>query len=592
MTMTRRFSLDVLKQVAGQCVRRFPAALSFVVVFTVYLLVKVWTDSSVISSRVDQTAWVYFSAGTLLSVLLQLWGEEVKSVCTRRVVTALAHAALLAWAAYTWYNDDNMLRNEVLWMWLSLVGAMTLAVFVLPFFRERDDVASWNFTWRIFAIAASSWLVGIVMCCGLCLLTASVKYLFGADVSDDWLFTWLILSLFTLPVTLTLGRIPAGELKHDRMLTVFPFLHRSIHYLFLPLLACYMLLLYGYLVKVVVEFQLPDGWVSTLVSALVLGSVAFVLALYPSLRQGTSATDRRVVRVLPFAILPLLVLMTVGVGRRLADYGVTVNRLYVLALLVWFYVVCVGLYLSHARRVWWIPASFALVALLTSAFPVNVTRIARRVVRRSVEASIRETYKGYLPMQRDAYYEWLTTLPAEDAKQINERLKYLDYELRDATVHALVSDSVSWWRANEAIQAEDHDESAKSDKYVHYSADVRTNENYKVEMPSSHATMLVYTEVCHGLPNGRDSVLNIPLLQGSLPIDTVQVRMSDLREWDALTEFSPRCLPCHRKGCTFVLTSYHLVSVDSTCDFTYSGYYLMPSSSAGKHHSKQTNKNE
>lgn len=590
--MKRHFSLDTLMQAAGQCARRFPVTLVFVAALTVYLLLTEWMDNSMFSHRVNGTVVYYFAVGILLTAVLQLWGEEVKGRRTRLVTGALAHVALLADASYIYAIYDNG-GMEVFLMHASLLTALALCLFILPFFRERDDVASWNFTLRIFGAASSSWLIGGIMCGGLCLLTAAIEQLFGIDLPNEWITTWCILFLITLPALLFLGRIPAGEEKHDRTPLVSVFLHKSIRYLFLPLLGCYLLVLYGYLAKILFQWQLPDGWVSKLVSVLTFGCIGVVMGLYPSLRLGTSGTDRRVVRWLPLAILPLLVLMTVGVGRRLADYGITVNRLYLLTLTVWYYVACIGLFLSRARRVWWIPASFAFLFLLTSALPVNVVRFTRNWMHRSVESCVTDVYKGCLPMSEDAYFDWLNTLPIEDARQINSRFQYLDTELRDTTISALVSDSVNWWRASRFIEEKAESQSAEAvveDEYIYYESSNDQTTGYETELPASYTSMLVYTKASFALPRPKNQVLKVPLLRASQPIDTVDIRMSDLHKWNALGNFSPRSLPCHHQGNSFVLTAFSLrgLADSRTFDFTYSGYYLMQSPTE----SKQINSNE
>ena len=87
--------------------------------------------------------------------------------------------------------------------------------------------------------------------------------------------------------------------------------------------------------------------------------------------------EQRVARGLPIAILPLLVLMTIGIARRFNDYGITLNRLYLLTLNIWFYIVCIGLFVLRARRIQWIAVSFAGIFLLTSVLPVNYARLTQ-----------------------------------------------------------------------------------------------------------------------------------------------------------------------------------------------------------------------
>ena len=100
---------------------------------------------------------------------------------------------------------------------------------------------------------------------------------------------------------------------------------------------------------------------------------------------------------LPIAILPLLVLMTIGIARRFNDYGITLNRLYLLTLNIWFYIVCIGLFVLRARRIQWIAVSFAGIFLLTSVLPVNYARLTHRYMFQALSIQIQTSYKGNSP---------------------------------------------------------------------------------------------------------------------------------------------------------------------------------------------------
>ena len=146
----------------------------------------------------------------------------------------------------------------------------------------------------------------------------------------------------------------------------------------MPLLALYLIVLYVYGIRILVRWELPDGGVGWLVSVLMVGCVVVELGLYPLMRSGEAKPfERWIVRWLPVLILPLLLLMTVGIARRLSDYGITPLRLYLLTFNLWCYAVCIGLFVGRARRIRWIMTSLAAVFLLTSVLPVNFTSVVK-----------------------------------------------------------------------------------------------------------------------------------------------------------------------------------------------------------------------
>lgn len=573
--MKRWFTLSTLAEVSRQCLRRFPITVVFTTLLTVYLLVTLWVEEDLFKERVDVALVYYLAVGILLTTVLQLWGEEIDNRRKRVWANGICHLALLADAVYIYSIYDNS-GWEVFLAHASAITALTLCMFILPFFREKDDVASWNFTLRLVIEGPFSFLIGSIMCGGICLLTEAVESLFDINLSYKWNTTWCILFLQTLPILLFLGRIPDGEEKHDHTLRVSTFSYKSIRFLFLPLLGCYLLVLYGYLAKIILQWQLPDGWVSGLVSVLTFGSIAVILGLYPSLRQGTSKTDSRLVRYLPLLILPLVVLMTIGIMRRLDDYGVTVKRLYLLTLNIWFYVVCIGLYVTRSRRLSWIAISFAAFFLLTSVLPVNITRFTCNWIYNKVETALKDSYKGKLPMNEENYLNWLDSLPVEEAKLANSRLEYLDSYLNDKSTKALVADSISWWKAKSSI-----DKRAEIIPGNTASSDIcYINGNRKgvleIDSLGSYSSMLVFNNyyTTASLSDGQKFV--IPIKKDKKTIDYIEISLKDVRKWGAMTNFTYKVIPCRNKGNRFMLTYFYIYNKDKkTFNFTYSGYYLM-----------------
>ena len=303
----------------------------------------------------------FLSVGTLLSLSLHLWAEEVKRRKVRLGVQVAAHLLLMADTLFLYLHTMGARMLDIGIAHGAAILAIGLSVFFLSFFREKDDIPAWNFAQYAVGTLALVLIVGAVMGGGICLLTFSLHQLFGVDISYKCYLYILIMCGLLLPLLMFLGLLPEGERKHDRVPQPTAFLHNTLHYLFLPLAGLYLLVLYVYAGTIIARWQLPDGWVSWLVSALMAGVICIELGLYPSRLKDHKPVDERIARWLPLLTLPLLVLMTVGIGRRFLDYGITLNRLYLATLNAWFYFVCIGLVVGRARRLSWIPISFSLV---------------------------------------------------------------------------------------------------------------------------------------------------------------------------------------------------------------------------------------
>ena len=99
-----------------------------------------------------------------------------------------------------------------------------------------------------------------------------------------------------------------------------------------------MAVLYVYVIRIAFLTELPRGGVCWMVNAFMLGLIAIVILLYPQQHASAGHPEElrsfelRAMRWMPFLALPLLVLMSIAIGRRIMDYGITVNRLYMATL--------------------------------------------------------------------------------------------------------------------------------------------------------------------------------------------------------------------------------------------------------------------
>lgn len=584
--MKKFFTRQIIIKSVEQCLKRFPVTVGFTVSLAVFLLVVCWGKDELFTERQTFTINYYLTVGSLLSLSLRLWGEEVKRKRIVYIANALLHLLLLADAGYLYLLPEDFPFLETGLAHGSALTALGLSIFTLPFFREKDDIPSWNFTLQLVSHAVTSWIIGGIMCGGLCLLTASFSGLFGWEVNSNFYTTWLIVFCLTLPSLLFLGQIPAGEAKHDRTGYTSAYLSKVIRYLFLPLLGCYLLVLYVYALKILVQWQLPNGWVSWLVIALTAGCIGVEFCMYPSLRQGLSRFEQRVARGLPIAILPLLVLMTIGIARRLNDYGITLNRLYLLTLNIWFYIVCIGLFVLRAQRIQWIAVSFAGIFLLTSVLPVNYARLTHRYMFQALSVQIQTSYKGELPMDEEQYLDWLASLPQETARLTNSRLKILDYTFKDKEIHRLVAPDINYWGAEKCIKenSEAHFSQKKNGTeviakgtYLHFEAS--SPSSVKMELNTGYSELVAYHKSEDSIPckYWKEEVMPIELTDGHQVIDTIYVHPSNIRKWSAMDTIPPQKFTGRQKDNLFILTDFSLSGYagDKNLNFIYSGYYFI-----------------
>lgn len=579
------------------CWKRFPVTVFFLCALTahyLYFIANEWKKEEALQIALTY----YFTVGTLLSLTLHLWSEEVKNLRLKLTVQGVAHALLFADAAYVYH----LIRAEAFFVetglaHASILFALTIALFYLPFWREKNDVASNKFAQRLIGSFVVTQLVGLLFWGGLSLLLSSLKELFGIHISPKCYSYIGTLCCILLAPMIFLGLLPQDGQKHDHTPQPSIFWNNALRYLFLPLTAGYLAVLYAYAARILVTWELPNGWVSGLVTALMALTIALQFGLYSVRLKENRRLDQRIAHLLPLLVLPLLVLMTVGIARRISDYGITLNRLYLATLNGWFYLVCIGLAINKARRIHWLPLSFAGLFLLTSALPVNYAAISRSYLLRKVETQIESTYQCKLPMSDEQYLDWLKTLPEEVALTVNSRLKELDNFYRDKNIQRFVSNDVSYWEADNYIKEDTitletitkgevtitgEDGEEETIAIGKYYVSTLSKEINPVDISEGYTGLVLYANV-------RDTfdlqVLKSDTLAFALhtneneeATDTAYVALQDLQKWDKLHNLPPQALRCNSVGDKFMLT-YFILDINTLdskrpTEFTFSGIHL------------------
>lgn len=404
--------------------KRFPITLFFTIALTCYLCYFVSNHDE--NKKLNWIIGYYLSVGTLLSLTLHLWCEEMKRIIPKIAVQAGMHLLLILDAIYLYSYSYEKSFTEIGIAHGAGILAIGLSVFFLSFFKEKNDIPSWNFALSSITACVTANVIGCIMSGGICFLILSVHKLFDLSIDSTCYLYVAILCNVCLSMFLFLGLLPQKQEKHNTRPLQHSFLNGVIHYLFLPLTGGYLIVLYIYALRILINWELPIGWVSWLVITLMTGCIVIEFGLYPSRMAQQKRTDNLIARWLPLFVLPLLFLMTIGIIRRFNDYGVTINRLYLITLNIWCYFVCITLIIIKAKRISWIPISFSLVFLLTSVLPVNYASITRQIIQKEVNQTIiHQKPMQNLPLSQEQYNQWLKTFSPEQARQINEKFIYL-----------------------------------------------------------------------------------------------------------------------------------------------------------------------
>jgi len=380
----KKFSVQILLQKLRLVATRFPFTLFFIIGLAFELLMKINNKDLEIPDR----NWAFFSVGIPLTITLTLFLEEFKNRILSMFINLLAVILLLL---YCFSLPDKFYPADV--FQLGVLGIVfTLSAFVASYFRKNTDISFWEFSKTSILQLIISFIFSQVLMLGLSLAILSLKELFKVDI-DEKVYGNLAVTCYALfaPIYF-LANVPDKSEKHKQKFSFDKFLKMLGLYILLPILLLYTLILYVYLIQIIVKWELPEGWVSWLVSILALGGFLCMLILYPLRLTHENKVVSNFSKYFPVILLPLLVLMTIGIFRRFDDYGLTINRSYVFLLNFWLYGISIYLFFTKSTHLKWIIISFVIIAFISSVGPWSVYNVTRRAMVKEIGQMLDEAH--------------------------------------------------------------------------------------------------------------------------------------------------------------------------------------------------------
>ncbi|MBR1889292.1 MAG: DUF4153 domain-containing protein [Alloprevotella sp.] len=560
---------QVLSDAYNNCVKRFLLPTIFVVLSALFMLYCIYGGKT--TDVVTISASVFLSLGGLFSLAFSLWKEDgTKPVLAWSVyIIALAGIIVDALYLYTSLQPTEFGCQEIILGHLAVYVTLLVVIWVLPFLRSKDDVPVWNFGLRLLVSWMVCQIIGMILIGGISMLWVALQGLFGFALGGSkGIESIYVLFGFLFPLLLFLGLIPAGERKHDYTLRGTGFLRKIVLYIFLPLEALYLLVLYVYALKILLTWQLPDGMVSWLVIVAFVGCVGIEVLLYPSRKKYNHRFDNLVAQYLPLILLPLLLLMTVGICRRFSDYGITVARLYLALLNAWFYIVCLWLHISRARHFRFIPVTFAVLLLFSSVFPVNFTSLTRNSLVRTIHNTFLNNGAKQLPIELSQFDRLMCSMPKAEAKSVVEKMDYLRETMGEDVLGELVETD------GKPMDLLEHMITYRRD--VNTTVDVRyygyiTDKNIIIPTDSKDFSAVWVSEPNSKAYEGVETLL--PVRVGDIVVDSVGVDIAILKR---LTENFDKPVAFETKSAnrTLVVTDFDVSAnpEPDTYNFTLSGY--------------------
>lgn len=250
----------------------------------------------------------------------------------------------------------------------------SFAPFIIP--GKVDDF--WEFNKSLFLRILTSALYTLVLYVGLVVAMLAIDNLLEFNIDGDrylQLFIFLVgvfNTWFFLAGVPELGSSSGKKSLYPKALKVF------VQYVLIPLVTVYISILYLYTIKILLQWELPNGWVSYLVLSFSIVGIFSLLLLYPIRNHENSKWIKIYSKGYYFALIPLVILLLVSIYIRISEYGVTINRYFVATLGVWLAGLVVYYLVGKKKSIKVIPVSLCLIALGVSFGPLGAFSVSER----------------------------------------------------------------------------------------------------------------------------------------------------------------------------------------------------------------------
>jgi hypothetical protein len=370
-------SLDLIVQEARETFRRFPLAILSSLVGTLAMVLWVNFNRQHHHSDLDYF-WKLGMVSTLgITLFLSLVVfSEVKAHDARKTRMVQTFGLLLL-AAYYVSLIGGGLKGADFYRFYLINTDLHLLVAIAPFLFERALTnAFWQYNKTLFIRIGICAIYSSTIYIGLVIAIVCLNNLFNLHIKEDiYLQLWfMVVGIFN--TWFFLAGVPASvpllETKEDypKGLKIFT------QFILIPLVVLYYVILYLYMAKIIFTWTLPVGWLSSFIIGASLLGILTLLLIYPLRDRSEHGWIKGYAKNFYLALLPLVALMAVAIFRRVFDYGITVERYFVLLFTVWLFYISIKFTFRPNTSIRLIPTSMCILIVMATFGPLSAVNVS------------------------------------------------------------------------------------------------------------------------------------------------------------------------------------------------------------------------
>jgi hypothetical protein len=378
-------SLQYLAQSAGKSFLRFPCTvLSAVVGVGVGVYLTEFYDEI---SNVFPLINLMLTAGLGIGLFfcVDVYSNNKGYERNKRLLLDLIVFVILAALYFTLPDSDSTQNTSLPYIRYSIYAiSIHLVVAFIPFLDKGRLNGFWNYNKILFLRFLASLLYSGFLYGGLALALGSLDFLFDIDLHNELFLDMFIVIAGLFNTWFFISGIPETFHSLEEIREYPKGIKIFSQYVLLPLLILYLLILYIYAGKIVTLWSWPKGIVSYLIACVAVLGILTLLLMFPFGNLSGNTWIKKFSKWYYFILFPLVILLFIAIGMRVADYGITINRYSILLLGVWLTIVCS--YFSFGRAsIKFIPVSLAIILVAVSFGYWGIFSVSERSQVRRLE---------------------------------------------------------------------------------------------------------------------------------------------------------------------------------------------------------------
>jgi hypothetical protein len=258
-----------------------------------------------------------------------------------------------------------------------LAAGLVLLAMILPFSGKGEVNGFWQYNKAIFFRLFVTFIFSLVLFAGLSIALAALHNLFGINVPGKRYFELWVLVAGLFAPWFFLSGVPEDLGGLDRIEEYPKILKIFAQYILLSLVIVYLVILYAYLLKILLQWNWPKGWVSSLILGFSAASILSLFLLHPIRDRSGNAWIRAAGKWLYVVLAPLVVVLFLAVAERIGDYGITESRYAGIALGIWLSAQVLYFLFSRSKSIKFTVGSLCILAFLMSFGPWGMMSVAR-----------------------------------------------------------------------------------------------------------------------------------------------------------------------------------------------------------------------